>query len=98
MRCINHTLALLSESARSRAVLRPSDVLVIASSQRLDDLAAEHQCALPVPVRTMPRGMGVTRSGRDVRCAALARYLLFEAPYTCALLALGEADAMVRRD
>jgi NTE family protein len=42
--------------------------------------------------------MGVTGQGRDARGAALASYLLFEAPYTRALMALGEADAMTRRD
>jgi NTE family protein len=69
-----------------------------ALCQRLDDLAAEHQDALPVPVRAMLRGMGVTGKGRDARGAALASYLLFEAPYTRALMALGEADALARRD
>jgi NTE family protein len=53
---------------------------------------------LPVPVRAMLRGMGVTGQGRDARGAALASYLLFEAPYTRALMALGEADAMARRE
>jgi NTE family protein len=73
-------------------------VLVIAPSQRLDDLAAEHQGALPVPVRTLLRGMGVSGTGKDARGAALASYLLFEAPYTRALMNLGEADALARRD
>jgi NTE family protein len=72
--------------------------LVIAPTQRLDDLAAEHQNTLPVPVRAMLRGMGVTGKGRDARGAALASYLLFEAPYTRALMALGESDALTRRD
>jgi NTE family protein len=98
MRRINHTLSLLPEAARAKTALRPIDVLVIAPSQRLDDLAAEHQDALPVPVRAMLRGMGVTGKGRDARGAALASYLLFEAPYTRALMALGEADALARRD
>jgi NTE family protein len=97
MRRINHTLSLLPEAARAQTALRPIDVLVIAPSLRLDDLAAEHQAALPVPVRAMLRGMGVTGQGRDARGAALASYLLFEAPYTRALMALGEADAMARR-
>ena len=98
MRRINHTLSLLPEAARAKTALRPIDVLVIAPSQRLDDLAAEHQDTLPVPVRAMLRGMGVTGKGRDARGAALASYLLFEAPYTRALMALGEADAYARRD
>jgi NTE family protein len=98
MRRINNTLSLLPESARAQTALRPIDVLVIAPSQRLDDLAADFQQELPVPVRAMLRGMGVTGQGRDARGAALASYLLFEAPYTRALMALGEADALARRD
>jgi len=98
MRRINNTLSLLPESARMHTALRPIDVLVIAPSQRLDDLAAEHQGALPVPVRALLRGMGVSGSGKDARGAALASYLLFEAPYTRALMDLGEADALARRD
>ncbi|HVO07678.1 MAG TPA: patatin-like phospholipase family protein [Burkholderiaceae bacterium] len=98
MRRINHTLSLLPESGREQTPLRPIDVLVIAPSQRLDDLAAEHQNELPVPVRTLLRGMGVTGHGRDARGAALASYLLFERSYTRALMALGEADVMARRD
>jgi NTE family protein len=98
MRRINHTLSLLPESALAQTALRPIDVLVIAPSQRLDDLAADYQHELPVPVRAMLRGMGVTGQGRDARGAALASYLLFEAPYTRALMALGEADAMARRE
>lgn len=98
MRRINHTLSLLPEAALARTALRPIDVLVIAPSQRLDDLAAEYQKELPLPVRTLLRGMGVTGQGRDARGAALASYLLFEQPYTRALMALGEADVQARRD
>jgi len=49
MRRINHTLSLLPNETLAQTTLRPVDVLVIAPSQRLDDLAAQHQHALPAP-------------------------------------------------
>ena len=39
---INSTLALLSPEALARTPLRPIEALVIAPSQRLDDLAGKH--------------------------------------------------------
>jgi NTE family protein len=95
---INRTIALLPREARSQTHLRPIDVLVIAPSQRLDDLAAQHLDSLPRPVRALLRGVGVSGRGADARGAALASYLLFEAPYTRALMALGETDTLSRRD
>lgn len=98
MKRINRTLALLPESALADTPLRPIEALVIAPSQRLDDIAARHLSCLPGPVRTLLRGAGVSGEGETARGTALASYLLFEAPYTRELMALGEADTMSRRD
>ncbi len=96
---INRTLALLDSGSLARSNLKPLDVLVIAPTQRLDDIAARHLHALPAPVRALLRGVGVDSDRGHARGgAALASYLLFEAPYTRELIALGSADTLARRD
>jgi NTE family protein len=94
---INTTLALLPPEARARTPLRPVEALVIAPSQRLDDLAAAHIDSLPLTIRTLLRSVGVTGHGASGG-SALASYLLFEPGYTRALIALGLADTLARRD
>ena len=51
-----------------------------------------HLGALPRAVRALLRGVGVGGQGEQARGSALAVCLLFEAPYTQELMALGEAD------
>lgn len=98
LRRINRTLALLPESALADTPLKPIETLVIAPSQRLDDIAARHLGSLPPAVRALLRLVGVSGQGTQARGAALASYLLFEAPYTRELMALGEADTRERKD
>jgi NTE family protein len=98
MRRINRTLALLPEQALCDTPLKPIEALVISPSQRIDDIASAHIGSLPAPVRALLRGVGVGGQGTTARGAALASYLLFEAPFTRELIDLGESDTDARRD
>lgn len=94
MQRINNTLSAIPPDIRSDSEipLRPIKTLIISPSERLDRIAAEHATALPWPVKTILTGIGaMNRQG-----GALTSYLLFERPFTRALIDLGYADTMAR--
>ena len=93
---INHLLNRVPPEALVDAGLsfRPIRSLVIAPTHRLDHLAARHARSLPTPVKFMLAGIGATRR----RGGALLSYLLFEQPYTRALIEMGYQDGLAQKD
>ena len=73
--------------------LSPVEVLVIAPSQPIDEIAARHRHELPAALRLFLRGPGATKTSG----AGVLSYLLFEAGYCRELIALGRMDALAKR-
>ena len=96
MQRINHTVDPLHHMDRKMhgATRGPIDILMIAPSKEIGELAATHACALPRPVRIMMRCFGaMNRGGLNV-----LSYLLLERPFCRSLMRLGYEDAMARKD
>jgi len=94
MQRINRTLSVIPHEVRESAglPLKPIDSLIISPSERLDRIAADHAKALPRSVKLLLGGLGAMNR----RGGALTSYLLFEKPYTRALIDLGYADTLAR--
>jgi NTE family protein len=69
------------------------DALVLTPSVDIGALALDYVDRLPTGVRALLRGLGATRASGST----LMSYLLFDASFCRALIALGYADAMARR-
>jgi len=94
MQRINRTLNAIPPDIRANSdiPLRPIHSLIISPSERLERIASEHAKSLPWAMKMMLGGIG----GMSRRNGTLTSYLLFEKPYTQALIDLGYADTMAR--
>ncbi|SDS58247.1 patatin-like phospholipase family protein [Pseudomonas oryzae] len=89
---LNQVSRLLAPEQRG-SYLQPVDVLVIAPSRPLEEIASRHRQLLPRALRLFLSGPGATRASG----ATVLSYLLFEAGYCNELIELGYQDAMNRR-
>jgi len=93
---INKTIRLISDKKLEQGgvTLRPVDVLTIAPSQSIDEIAARHIHRLPRTLRFLLRGVGAVGE----HGATVTSYLLFEKAFCRELIMLGYRDAIQRRD
>lgn len=94
MQRINRTLDAIPPDIRkvSDIPLRSLQSLIISPSERLERIASDHVSALSWSMKMTLGGIG----GMSRRSGTLASYLLFEKPYTQALIDLGYSDTMAR--
>lgn len=86
---------MLPETERKKHLgLSPVDVLVIAPSKKIDEIAARHRHQLPASLRFFLRGPGATRASGG----GVLSYLLFERSYCNELIELGYQDAMSKKE
>lgn len=92
---INDSVAAIPDPVReSKDVMRPIELLVIAPSQPIDEIAAKHVKSLPYTLRLFLHGTGAT----DASGASALSYLLFEASFCRELITLGYHDTITRHE
>ena len=93
---VNRLVSVASPDEIARRGLRYGhvDAFALSPSMDLGETALGYAARLPAGVRYLLHGLGSTRGTG----ANLTSYLLFEPKFVRALLALGYADAMARRD
>ena len=84
----------LNQFSHAAPELAAVEVLVIAPSQPIDEIAARHRQELPAALRLFLRGPGATKTSG----AGVLSYLLFEAGYCSELIELGRKDALAKRE
>lgn len=86
---VNGALQLLQQELPESFPFKPIEVLEIAPSEPIEQIALRHVKSLPPRVRSFLKTFG----GTDSSGMALASYLLFEPAFTAELIALGRHDA-----
>jgi NTE family protein len=93
MHRINHTVSILPPDLLATTPLKPVKYMVISPQlEKLEVLAARYAHTLPASIQLFVRGSGMfKKSGSN-----LLSYLIFEAPFTKALIDLGYTEAKER--
>ncbi len=85
---------LIDAAGAAAGGLRRIEALQIMPREDFGPIAERHAHTVPKALRTLLRTMGAANPGGRT----LLSYMLFEGAYTRELIALGYADAMLRRD
>jgi NTE family protein len=94
-RQLNAILARMQDQHQRELGLQHTEVLHLAPSVDVREIAYAHSHEVPAALRFMLRRLGAESDGRKVR---LPSYLLFEKGFCRALIDLGYRDVMNRKD